>query len=316
MLNALRWTVYGGRPGARPVRRAAPHRVPRPAGAGRDEERVPQHRLHAGASARRQVHRLAHDGRARRALPARDRGGRAVRLRVLPGRRLHRARVRPARPRLRRASSAAADAIVGALLDVLPDARALLVTADHGQVHLERDSWIAIPELGAMTTRDGGRRSLPLPLRAQGRGPRTARRRARTGSVIAAWVWSRAEVLDEGLLGAGATGTRARAARRRGARRARRRRLRRSRAAATRCSCDRATARSPPTRCSSRSSPPPAAPPTEQKNPRNSCERKLRPATFSRTTVGRKTGAGRTFRANCWEEFRGDRLWRRTATLR
>ena len=47
----------------------------------------------------------------------------------------------------------------------------LLVTADHGQVHLERDDWIELPELAAAGRRDGRRRSLPLPVRAA-RAPR------------------------------------------------------------------------------------------------------------------------------------------------
>src|SRR5205814_122686 len=60
------------------------------------------------------------------------------------------------RDRVWRRELRAADAIVGALLDVLPSRTALLVTADHGQVHLERDSSIPIPELGAMTTAMAG----------------------------------------------------------------------------------------------------------------------------------------------------------------
>ena len=46
-----------------------------------------------------------------------------------------------------RASSAFVDRLVGELIDALPDDAALLVTSDHGQVHLEAESWIEIPEL-------------------------------------------------------------------------------------------------------------------------------------------------------------------------
>ena len=53
------------------------------------------------APARRAVHRLEHDGGARRALRSAGRGRRTLRLRVLPGRRQRRARVRPARRVLR-----------------------------------------------------------------------------------------------------------------------------------------------------------------------------------------------------------------------
>ena len=48
---------------------------------------------------------------------------------------------------------AAADALVGSLLDALPPETALLVTADHGQVHLEPESWIEIDELHPMIAR-------------------------------------------------------------------------------------------------------------------------------------------------------------------
>ncbi len=130
--------------------------------------------------------------------------------------------------RVYRRELAAADALVGALLDALPERAALLVTADHGQVHLEPESWIAVPELGALTDRDGRRRPVPLPPRAQGRGARAARPRRASSSARSAWVWSRAELLDEELLGTGATGSVPGPHRRRRARRARRRRVRRS----------------------------------------------------------------------------------------
>ena len=48
------------------------------------------------------------------------------------------------------AELAAADALVGALLDALPSRAALLVTADHGQVHLGAESWIGLGALDSM----------------------------------------------------------------------------------------------------------------------------------------------------------------------
>ena len=65
----------------------------------------------------------------------------------------------------------------------LPDDVALLVTADHGQVHLERESWIDVPALAPLTTDDGRRRSVPLPAtRARARTRNCSpRRRAEFG---------------------------------------------------------------------------------------------------------------------------------------
>lgn len=100
----------------------------------------------------------------------------------------------------------AADAIVGALLDSLPAHAALLVTADHGQVHLERDAWIPIPDLGAMTTAMAGDGRFRY-LYARKGAARELVAAAREELGDRAWVWSRAELLDEQLLGAGATGS-------------------------------------------------------------------------------------------------------------
>ncbi len=100
----------------------------------------------------------------------------------------------------------AADAIVGALLESLPERAALLVTADHGQVHLEPDSWIAMPDLGAMTTAMAGDGRFRY-LYARKGAARELAEAARDQLGERAWVWSRAELLDEGLLGAGATGS-------------------------------------------------------------------------------------------------------------
>jgi hypothetical protein len=110
------------------------------------------------------------------------------------------------RARVWRRELAAADAIVRDLLDALPSHAALLVTADHGQVHLDRSSWISLPELQPMTeAMAGDGRFRYLYARKGAQRDLGAAARELVGST--AWVWSRAELLDEGLLGTGATGT-------------------------------------------------------------------------------------------------------------
>jgi hypothetical protein len=99
-----------------------------------------------------------------------------------------------------------ADAIVGALLDALPARAALLVTADHGQVHLERDSWIAVPDLVPMTTAMAGDGRFRY-LYARKGAARDLLAAARDQLGENAWVFSRAELLDEGLLGTGPSGS-------------------------------------------------------------------------------------------------------------
>jgi hypothetical protein len=100
----------------------------------------------------------------------------------------------------------AADALVGALLDVLPPDAALLVTADHGQVHLEAESWIEIDELHPMIAAQAGdgrfrylhaRKGMAAELLAA----------AHAGYDDVAWVVSRRELLEAGWIGSGATGT-------------------------------------------------------------------------------------------------------------
>ena len=99
-----------------------------------------------------------------------------------------------------------ADALVGSLLDALPARAALLVTADHGQVHLERHSWVAVPDLVPMTTAMAGDGRFRY-LHARKGAARELLAAAREQLGERAWVWSRAEVLDEELLGTGATGS-------------------------------------------------------------------------------------------------------------
>jgi hypothetical protein len=101
---------------------------------------------------------------------------------------------------------AAADLLVGNLLDALPSDTALLVTADHGQVHLEAESWIEIDELHpliAVQAGDGRFRHLHA---RKGAAPELlAAAHARFDDV--AWVVSRRELLEAGWIGPGATGT-------------------------------------------------------------------------------------------------------------
>ena len=99
-----------------------------------------------------------------------------------------------------------ADRLVGDLVDALPASAAVLVTSDHGQVHLDAESWIDVPELGAMSAAmagDGRFRYLYAPPG----GGRELLARARELVSDRAWVWSRAELLEMGVFGAGAGGT-------------------------------------------------------------------------------------------------------------
>ena len=100
-----------------------------------------------------------------------------------------------------------ADRLVGDLLTSLPRDTVLVVTADHGQIHLERDDWIDLGSLRPMVdVMAGDGRFRYLYARqgrgqgARGRGDRSARRRT-PGCARAR------EVLDDGWIGTGATGT-------------------------------------------------------------------------------------------------------------
>jgi hypothetical protein len=99
-----------------------------------------------------------------------------------------------------------ADALVGMLLDALPSHATLVVTADHGQIHLEREDWIELPELAPLVdvmAGDGRFRFLHAKPGAAGELLEAARGVVKER----AWVLSRAELLASGWLGAGATGT-------------------------------------------------------------------------------------------------------------
>jgi len=101
---------------------------------------------------------------------------------------------------------ATADALVGALLDALPSDTALLVTADHGQVHLEPESWIEIDALHPLIAKQAGDGRFRY-LHAQAGAARDLLAAAHDQLDDVAWVMSRKDVLDAGWIGTGATGT-------------------------------------------------------------------------------------------------------------
>jgi predicted AlkP superfamily pyrophosphatase or phosphodiesterase len=98
-----------------------------------------------------------------------------------------------------------ADRLVGELIDALPSSATLLVTSDHGQIHLDADSWIDIPELGALATTMAGDGRFRYLYAAPG-GGRDLLAAARELVSDRAWVWSRAELLEMGVFGDDATG--------------------------------------------------------------------------------------------------------------
>jgi hypothetical protein len=98
------------------------------------------------------------------------------------------------------AELAATDALVGALLDVLPGDAALLVTADHGQVQLGRHGWRRLDALDELVATYAG----------EGRFRHLHARRGAAGELLAAardlaaddaWVFTRDQLLDEGWFG-------------------------------------------------------------------------------------------------------------------
>lgn len=94
-----------------------------------------------------------------------------------------------------------ADRLVGELVSSLPADVAVLVTADHGQVHLEADSWV---ELGAsldplVETCSGDGRFRYLHARRGAADDLAAAAREEHGS--RAWVRTRDELLEAGWLG-------------------------------------------------------------------------------------------------------------------
>ncbi|HEX9505564.1 MAG TPA: alkaline phosphatase family protein, partial [Acidimicrobiia bacterium] len=98
------------------------------------------------------------------------------------------------------AELAAADRLVGALLDALPSDAALVVTADHGQVHVGPEGWIGLGPLDPMVAAyagDGRFRYLHARPGAAADLLDAARLRHRDD----AWIFTRDQLFDEGWLG-------------------------------------------------------------------------------------------------------------------
>jgi hypothetical protein len=98
------------------------------------------------------------------------------------------------------AELAATDRLVGEVLDALPADAALVVTADHGQVHLDPESWLPLGDVEpfvAFGSGDGRFRYLHAKKGAADDLAAAAREKFGTQ----AWVLSRLELLDGGWLG-------------------------------------------------------------------------------------------------------------------
>ncbi|MCU1426053.1 MAG: putative superfamily protein [Actinomycetia bacterium] len=98
------------------------------------------------------------------------------------------------------------DDLVAALLEGLPPETALLVTSDHGQVHLEREDWMDLRALGSLVDMMAGDGRFRY-LYAQRGGARELAEAAREIVGDHAWVFTRREILEDGWIGSGATGT-------------------------------------------------------------------------------------------------------------
>lgn len=99
------------------------------------------------------------------------------------------------------AELAFADELVGRLLDALPERTALVVTADHGQVHVG-DRWLSLHPLRELfRTAAGEGRFRYLYAERGAAAELRAGAEAEFGSQ--AWVFSREELLDAGWLGPG-----------------------------------------------------------------------------------------------------------------
>jgi hypothetical protein len=98
----------------------------------------------------------------------------------------------------------AADRLVGAVRDALPDDVAVLVTADHGQVHLDDGSWLGLGALdGMVATYAGDARFRYLHARDGAAGELVTAATELVGDD--GWVFSREQLLDEGWMGDGAS---------------------------------------------------------------------------------------------------------------
>ncbi len=164
--------------GPRPVLGAAPHRVPRPTGPGPHQEGVPQDR----ASPRRTCAAAGSSAGARRPCSSSTAAGSSATTSAsstrttrawTPSRTSSACTTSTTSPSSRSPTSSSA-----ACSTRCPSHATLVVTADHGQVHVG-DNWIPLHPLREMFKFCRGGGPLPVPLREQGCGGRAARSRAR-----------------------------------------------------------------------------------------------------------------------------------------
>ncbi len=94
----------------------------------------------------------------------------------------------------------AVDRLVGSMLEALPPSAALLVTSDHGQVHVESGDWIELLDVAPLTATYAGDARFRYLYAAPGAaGELAAAAREQFGH--AAWVFTREELLREGWMG-------------------------------------------------------------------------------------------------------------------
>ena len=98
------------------------------------------------------------------------------------------------------AELAAADRLVGDLLSALPSDAALLVTSDHGQIHLEPDSWVALDDVDDLVSIYAGDARFRY-LHARSGAAADLRKAAEELVGDQAWVLSRDELFEIGWLG-------------------------------------------------------------------------------------------------------------------
>ena len=98
------------------------------------------------------------------------------------------------------AEIAAADRLVGDVRDCLPSSWALLVTADHGQVHVDADGTVPLDDVSPMVSAYAGEGRLRT-LHARPGAAADLRAACEHSYGDRAWVFSRDRLFDEGWLG-------------------------------------------------------------------------------------------------------------------
>ena len=101
------------------------------------------------------------------------------------------------------AELAAADRLVGEVLDALPGSWALLVMADHGQVHVDADAVVRLGAVAGLVTVYAGEGRFRT-LHARPGAGRELLESCRQSYGDRAWVLSRDELFDDGWVGRGA----------------------------------------------------------------------------------------------------------------